>query len=583
MSEQTGGALPPPVYLNEVEQLVGVHFFVDSEQATAARTNPGELEPAALQTYGGIYVAGLRILAAARRQFGIDPQEFTHEQRQQIRAEQREQIADLQNRLTVAAPLLPAAPEGVATAAALRTELGLGSLTFQNILDQVEPMRVTFRLSHKSRSGNLHIIPEDVARIRAAAESIPVATGDDVRISLLVRELQTSPEQIEIALADIGITRHEKRVGAGKGELAHYLSDIGAKLVRAYFVELENMEGLQSIATIAAATNTSNVDAYKQARWHSYRFVRRRYRDPDTDRISMVDCLPDNLAEIVTHELQIIVPDGCLTIGEYAVMRGLDHNNVRRNVRKHTMGTINFQQREKSITYLTPDTMFRLDRMMKPYEKADEHWRTMKELQAEFDTTDLTIAKHLTGEYENAMRVMKPREGDGGAIPHYSPAFRAYLRTVIKPKDTTGRTSLTDLIEQTGMTRPGLAQALEREGVNGALLRREGDGHIDTFYLDEELAVALPKLPKRFLPLQGVDIKTLAAVNHTSQEAMRQRLSTRHITAAGRYLTDGGVGNYYSKQELSQAGIRVPATPARAYAIPQVAAWGAASRPAADS
>lgn len=546
----------PPRYLAEVEQMVGVRFFVDPLQEHAAHTEPATLGDETIATYGGIYFSGLRLLAAARRQFGVAPGELNREQRNKIRADHSAAIDDVRDRLMVAAPLISEAPEGSITQAGLRTEIALGSALFDDFTDRVEPLMVTFKLSRKSRRGKLHIFAHDADAIRELAAQLEPAAADDVLVRNLIPELQTDSVRLDQALQDTGIAIREKLMPT-LARLARYVSASESQALREHYAGLIDNTGLVSVVRIAELTNSSIVTVHRQINWHGFVSQSRRQRNED-GRISTGDYLPDDTAGVIIHELSVIVPDEYLTILEYATLRGLDDSNVRRAVRQNGLATHVFTQREKSITYLDGATMHRLDQLMSPYERAGEGWHTMKELEAEFDASDATIAAQLKDDFATGhVRTMKPREGSGGAIPHYSPAFQAHLRTVIKPKGAqAGRTSLTILVERTGMTRTGLAAALRRGGVD--VLQARVNGNAENLYLDTDLERVMPTLPKRSVPAQCVDVDTAARLNSTTPVAFKQRLKVRQIQAAGRYLTSNrGIANYYLKADLEAAGFIV--------------------------
>lgn len=551
----------PPQYLAEVEQLVGVRFFVDPLQEHAAHTAPAALGGETIATYGGIYFSGLRLLAAARRQFGVAPAELSRDQRNEIRAGHAPAITGIRDRLMVAAPLISQAPEGSVSQAGLRTEIALGNALFDDFTNRVEPLLVTFKLSRKSRRGKLHVFADDANAIRELAAQLEPAADDDVLIKELIPELQTNPVRLGQALQETGITIHEKLMPS-QARLARYVSATEAQALREHYAGLIDNTGLVSVARIVELTNTSIDVVHRQIDWHGFAKQSRRQRDED-GRISMGDYLPDAIADAIIQELSVVVPDEYLTILEYATLRGLDDSNVRRAVHKNSLPTHVFTQREKSITYLDGATMHQLDQLMSPYERATEGWHTMKELEAEFEANDVTIASHLKDDFAAGhVRTLKPREGSGGAIPHYSPAFRAHLRTVIKPKGPqAGRTSLTILVERTGMTRTGLAAALRRGGVD--MMQARVNGNAENLYLDTDLERVMPTLPKRSVPGGCVDVDTAARLNNTTPDAFKQRLKVRQIQAAGRYFTSNkGTANYYLKTDLAAAGFMVPAVPA---------------------
>jgi hypothetical protein len=552
--------LPPPNYLNEVEQLVGVRFFADAARAETARQNPAELAPEDITLYGGLYLSGLRLLVEARRRFGAEPAALTVEQRQAIRQDHQDEIARIQDTITRHAPVLPGRPDGAITATPLRNEVHLARGKFDAIVAPLDPVMIAFKLSRKTAHGHLHFTGADAERIRQIAGEIPVMTEGDVRALELQRELRTDLDVYRGVLAAIGVSVVDKRSGPESGVMVGYLTAAEADAVRAHYRSIEDLTGLQSIADIAQAAQTTSHDVWEHLRWHGFGIVRRRVRS-ENDTLVMGDFLPDTQANQVIAELSAIVPNEYLTIGEYARLRGFNDIAVRRSIDEHNLPTHGFTKRDTTTRYLDGATMLKLDKLVKKTSDYEEGWHTMKELETEFDALDHTIASHFDAYEGEIVRTMTRTSGDGTA-PHYSPGFREYLRTVIKPKGRPAeRTSLRQLISLTGMTGTGLIAAMRREGVD--VLQVRLGGSVENFYLDTDLERVLPKLPAQTLPYGGVDLQTLAEMNSANEPAIRSRLKNRGIGPAGKYQAGSrGTRNYYRKSEVTAAGYKVPASAA---------------------
>lgn len=571
MFEQSGVVDQPPLYINEVEKAIGVQFFAEPNMAELARTDPAALGDEVIQTYAGVYVAGLHMLADARRRFGVSAEQLsqlTSAQWRELREVHAERRAEIIEYLTAVAPIIDE-PHGAISALMLRTELGLGRVLFDDIVAELNSVFMTYKRSPNSQHGLLHFSASEASRVRLYAKLFDFSGPAERLTGDLMAELHTSRSGLNAAAEATGAAITGKR-SSETGVYGLFVGPDGVAALRAYFAAMEKTAADYSVTEIAAAANVTNDVVRAQAAWHGYGnlYYRKRYLN-DEDHMITTDCLPAKEAEVLLYELSIIVPDEYLTIQEYADLRGLDDSNVRRTVLKHNLPQHEYNIRERLIRYLDGATMHRLDQLIKPFERAPEGWKTRQQIMELVDASDSHVLSFMTDEFEDDVRTMKPHEGEGPAVPHYSPAFVAHVQRSVKPKGVAkGRTSLEDLEERTGVTRTGLIMFLRRQGVGCRQVRVEG-GFVHNTYDDEELAVALKKMPKRWVPIYGISAIDLATFHGTTKNNLRQKLRrvkgklpSGKFTMGEYYTEAGGVGAYYLKEELRAVGIAIPATPA---------------------
>lgn len=560
MSEQVSVAQPAH-NLYDIEKLIGLQFFAQPNIDALARSNATELPAETQAQYGPLYISGLRLLAAARRQFGIDPNQLTREHRDEIRGQYAEEIAAIRERIRELAPVVTPAPEGALTKGELHTELRLGRVLFEELMAKAEPIFIVSKRSRSSRWGALLLTADEAAPVRAEYDALEKMADDDVLVTDLRKELQTGLVGFASAAADAGVVPKPKLKGGG---MQQAVSATEAAAIRAYYRQREDTTGLTSLTDIAARTNTPLPSVHEQVAWRGFgEFVaRRNVRHGDIGKVIRAYFLPDELAQQIIHDLEIIVPDEYLTIGEYARLRGADESHVRyvvntRSLPVHKIGT------RDPVAYLDGDTIYQLDQIIQPRGRAPADWHSAQELMAMFDISPPTFYQQLTGEFANVAQPMKPHEGDGQTVPHYPPTLTAHLRKVIKPKGPLpGRTSLADLKAETGMSDQGLLAFLEREGVDMQQARTEG-GQIENYYLDTDFAAVRHKLPRRFLPVGGVSVELAAQANGITIGGMRSRINRREVPIAGRFLQGSrGAANFYWQSDLAAAGFRVPSMPA---------------------
>ncbi len=570
MSETTGKEVHTPGYLDDVERLIGLRFRIGEDGVPLTLADAGELSGDTRNAYAGVYAGGLRLLLEARRRFGLTPEDPLPAERAQwneFREIHAEAIGELRARVADLAPVLSSAPEGLVTATTLRAECRLGRMAMAKIMSQLDPVLVTFKRAGRSiapHSDN-YLARSDADQVRAIARAIevPDAKADDVSARSLIGRFRTSSGGLASALEATGIVLQEKQSGpTRKRTLVASPAEV-AKLEN-YFATIDDLTGLQAVNEIAELANVSADAVGKQIAWHGFDahsvYKRQRIRDGDSAY------LPEDLAKIILHELQIIVPDGYLTLGEYAYLRDVDYAAVHYVVKKHKLPVHTYAVRDHAISYLDGATMFALNKLVKPYPLAPADWKTMPQIEALVDASSNGISRYLP-DFPDSVQKMKPHDGVGRAVEHYSPDFVAFIEGKIKPKQTVqpqGRTSHLDLIEQTGMTSSGLTAALRRAGVT-VIEGRTPAGAPAKYYADEEIATALasPNFPRRHVPYESISMPNLAAANKTTSLNMRQFLRRRGIQPTGRYLTEaGGVGVYYQKAEMSALGLKVPSSPA---------------------
>ncbi|HSX34560.1 MAG TPA: hypothetical protein VLF62_02865 [Candidatus Saccharimonadales bacterium] len=570
----TANQVPMPSYLEQVEQVVGIRFLLDEHEAAIAYTNPAALSPETIATYSEMYIAGLHLLVAARREYGALPYELTWQQRRELRATHAEQIQSIQQQLTAVAPVVDTAPEGTVLPAALKKEKSLSQGMYSDIAAQVEPVQVTFKRSGKSAAGVLHLRGEDADKVRAAADALPVVTEDDVPVHGLWTTLHTDNQSFTATLTELGIAPRSLRLATTSGRMANYITREQLAVAEGYYASKEDNVGMQSILHMAERTSMDDQAVRKQIAWHGWdkHYKRRRQRN-ENGAYTHAFFLADEFADVIIAELSVIVPHEYLTIGEYAEMRGTNDISIRRDVAAHSLPTHSYQTRERSIAYLDGATMHKLDGILKLREKyveAPEDWPTMRQLVAEFRVTDATIAKHMVGDYAEAARNMLPRgEGRKVAIPHYSPEFRAHLRTIIKPKAESlagTHTSLGDIAERAGLPRNNMYSVMTDRGIPPVQVL-SANGSVENYYPNDIVERILPTLPKRRLQYTDVTVETLVGLNGMKPWVVRTRLSRVDAKPAGRFYTDFennpmSIANYYTKADAIAAGLRVPASPA---------------------
>jgi hypothetical protein len=589
MSVATAEVSPVPSYLEQVEQMVGVRFFLDKQQATAY-TNPELLGSEVVTTYATTYIAGLRLLVAARRQFGMLPYQLDWQQRRDLRAEHHDEIITIRKRLSAAAPLVEESPQGIAAASTLRKEQCLSTGLFDRIIAELEPAQITFKRTSRSKTGELYYTAEDVTRIRAAVDAIGFATNNDLPVHGMAPQLKISLPRLYKLCGELGITIRKLRSNDHLGELTAHITKEEYHILGKHIISLEDATGLQSIPQIAARVGvtlkqvTRHISACK---WDD-RIIKKPQRTA-SGRIVQTFYLPEELAEAIIAELSAIVPYEYMTTSDYARLRGVSTDVVRKCIERERLPTHAIQIHLGSLMYLDGPTIYKLNCLIKKPEPAVDGWLSMKELEAEFDTSDQTIGQYLVQEYADVARPMFPRDiSIKQFIPHYPPTFRAYLRTVIKPKGSSleGHTGATAIAARRRMDSGALNAALSLRGLK-SVEAINPSGNIEHYYRDVDLERVLPTLPQWRLPRDGVTLHEVALVNGMKLGTLSAQLSVSGVRRAGRYYINFDenpcrIGAYYSRAKLRAMGYALPpqiADPAFPRGEPPYGKYGP-SRPA---
>jgi hypothetical protein len=172
MREAAANQIQAPSYLEQIEHTVQVRFPLDVPIHEAARAQPESLEPDLPPVYAEIYVGGLRLLAAARREFGALPNQLTQEQRQQLRASHAEEISDVRQKLVAAAPVT-STPPGALSNSQLAQEKQVNQVEVDAIIAEMEPVQIIAKATEKSSVANaLHFTAEDASKARTKAAAI---------------------------------------------------------------------------------------------------------------------------------------------------------------------------------------------------------------------------------------------------------------------------------------------------------------------------------------------------------------------------------------------------------------------------
>ncbi|HSX32203.1 MAG TPA: hypothetical protein VLF43_02995, partial [Candidatus Saccharimonadales bacterium] len=369
-------------YLDQVEKVVGLTFFSHATQELAARTDITQLAPEDLQPRTPLYIAGLKLLAAARRDIQLPKDslpQLTAEQVAEIRKSHQPEIEAIRTGLLGLAEAEP--PANYLSFTAMATDLEIGRQMLKRAISQLGIVAVPYR--NNQNQANAYYSATDIHDIITHVNStLPLAHATDVRTAHLRETYRLeSHTTFNAILEELGITPVAKRPST-RERWAHFTSAADAKRIEAYVQKMTATPEWMSVADIAEQGGVSPGTVNNYIASQGYTDQIRVLRTPATDDSMPVHTphLPYSLAEGTIQKFRMIIPDEYMTINEFAACSGLNQKQISKAITRMGLTTHNFTSHsgERRTPFLDGATMYKLRQHLHPYESAPADWVDMQ-------------------------------------------------------------------------------------------------------------------------------------------------------------------------------------------------------------
>ncbi|HSX29436.1 MAG TPA: hypothetical protein VLE73_02655 [Candidatus Saccharimonadales bacterium] len=558
LSESVQGAQ----YLDQIERIVGLRFFSQATLEDAARTDIAQLPQHDLQARAPLYIAGLGLLAEARKRFQLSRHaapELTADQVLDIRETYKPQVTAIREGLLSLADV--DAPTEVLSFGGVQKTLDLGTPILRRAIDKLGIIAVPYL--NRMNQPVAYYGANDVDRILDYVQAtLPVATTNEVRLSNLRATHRLDAETFAGILKELNIAPIPRRPEP-RSRWAYYMSVGDAQLFEKHLQAMTATPDWITLLDIAerGEVSTDFVRNYIEFHDHVKLVAWLRTTGTGDSSPSVAHHVPSSLGERMIQHFRTIIPDGYLTINEFAKLYGLEYKQVERTIKRLKLPahSIAAYTSDHTVIYLDGATMYTLRQHVKPHEQAPASWVDMQGFKRAVNAADTVIAKYLAGTEWQDMDRRKPPEGVGGlARTFFPPEAVEYVNSKLAPTvPPEGWIDLTTEATAEGVAISVVRNRLLKLGYTTPTKIRQGVSFLNYYppeaMYDSKVEAIIGPQPLGWEPLPDV-----AAELGLSAIDLRLLLAEKDIPARVHKLTKTAVRELYcpSPTLLAGQGIR---------------------------